>query len=403
MDAKKFANYLSQNNYKIIANPKKTDVIIFITCGAVKKTLADSLRKIKEFQKYKAELIVGGCLPAIEKRLSDIFKGKTIATKDLANVDILFPENKIKFQEINDPNVLFSNQDERMPLGLINIIFRKIRFIEDVYVKMKKHVLKNLYDENSYIYMNMMDLRTFYIIRISWGCTSNCSYCNIIKSTGKLRSKSLEQCLREFKKGLTGNYKKFILTAVDSGAYGIDIKSNLAELLEKMTKNLGEYEISIQSFNPQWVVRYIDQLEQILKRKKIVRITIPIQTSSKRILKLMNRYSEVEKIKDVLIRLKKAYPDLSLCTHLIAGFPTETAEEFKQTLNFVREIDFTAGFIYRFSCNPNTKAENIEPKVSEKQISQNLRYAKKFLKKAGYHVIYLHKPHLFLFEKRKLP
>jgi len=114
----------------------------------------------------------------------------------------------------------------------------------------------------------------------------------------------------------------------------------------------------------------------------------------------MHRFPDTEKIKDVCLRLKKAFPEISLQTHIIAGFPTETEEEFRRTLCFVNECKFSAGFIYRFSFRSGTEAEHLKPKILEEEISQRLKYAKKFLKNERYGIVFIPKLPLFIFDKR---
>jgi tRNA A37 methylthiotransferase MiaB len=400
LDANKICTYLSKNNYRIVDKPEDADIIIFITCAVFDEVTESSLQKVKEFQKYDADLVVAGCLPEIEKeKLSEIFNGKTISTKDLDEIDDLFPENKIKFGYIDDANILFQDLDGYRPIGVIKKICRNVRWIENIYVKVKDHVLKNLFGEHSTIYA-IFSKNSFYRIRASWGCLGNCSYCVIKKAIGPFHSKSLDQCMREFRRGLNEGYKHFVITADDAGSYGLDIGSSFPELLDKMTETPGEYEISIRGLHPRWVIKYIDDLEDILKRGKLTSVDIPIQSGSTRILKLMHRFSDVEKMKDAFIRLKKSSPDVLLNTHVIVGFPTETEGDFKQTLSFIKKISFNEVYTFPFSCKIGSEAENIESKVSLEEMSKRVRYAKRFLKKAGYHVINTPRSRSVLFEKR---
>ena len=404
LDADRICKYLSINGHKIVDKLEDADIILFVTCTAVDETTKISLEKIRKFQKYDAELIVAGCLPIIEKeKLAEIFNGKTIGTKDLNDIDQLFPENKIKFKDTEDANILFQNVNDQRPFGAIKKIFGKSFLIEKIYFKARSHVLKNLLDEHSAVYRFFSISAKYreYCIRISRGCTGNCSYCAIKKAIGSFHSKTLDQCLDEFRNGLKKGYKKFVIVADDAGSYGIDIGTNLPELLNEMTKIEGDYEIVIRSLDPHWVVKYIDDLEEILKRQKIVYVDIAIQSGSSYILKLMRRFSDVEKMRDVFLRLKKSTPNLSLFTHVIVGFPTETMEDLKQTLSFINNVDFNSGLIFPFSCKTGTEVENIEPKISQEEIAKRLRYAKKFLKKAGYNIIYISKINSLLFHKRK--
>jgi len=407
LDTNKVCKYLLKNGYIIVDKPDDADIIFFVTCASVNTAAEGSLNRIKELQKYDAELIVAGCLPAVEsKRLAEIFDGKTISTKDIDKIDSFFPNNKIPYACIDDANFLFQNVDASLPSEVIKKIFREVKWIGDTYAKIIDHILKNLFGEKSLIYnisfhnINKLNKKPYFILRISWGCKGNCSYCVIKNSTGPFRSKSIEECIKEFEKGLDAGYKKFIITAVDPGAYGLDIGSSFSELLDKITMIPGGYEITVRSVNPRWVVKYIDDLEKIVKRQKISQIGIPIQSGSSRILKLMHRFPDTEKMKDVCLRLKKAFPEISLQTHIITGFPTETEEEFRRTLCFVKECKFSAGFVYRFSCRSGTEAEQLKPKIPERQMFQRLKYAKKFLKNEGYGVVFIPKLPLFIFDTR---
>lgn len=157
LDAKKLCTYFSKNNYKIVNKPKDADIIIFLGCAAIDATAEISFNKIKEFQnKYDAELIIGGCVPTIEKeKLSKIFNGKTLPTKNLEKIDILFPENKIKFEDIDDANILFENMDESKFSWMVKEVSRKIRIIGNTYMGIKSHVIKNLFGKQLLSYLSV--------------------------------------------------------------------------------------------------------------------------------------------------------------------------------------------------------------------------------------------------------
>jgi tRNA A37 methylthiotransferase MiaB len=401
LDAGRICTYLSKKNYQIVYKPKDAQMIIFITCAVFQKITEHSLKIIKKFQKYDAELIVAGCLPAIDQeKLNEVFDGRTLITKNLDEIDRFFPSDEIKFCNIDDTNILFPNINESSFTGVLKQITSRITKIETIINQIKEHILKNLFSENSFIYLEFSNI--FYFIRIAEGCLGNCSYCSIKKATGSISSKPLDQCLREFKKGLEDGYRKFVILAEDVGAYGLDVTDSLPKLLDHLTMNPGEYKISIKSIHPCWLVKCIDELEDLLKREKIVFIGIPIQSGSSRILKLMNRYSNTENMKDAIRRVKQSFPEISLYTHVIVGFPSETYDEFSESLDFINNSSIDSGYIYVFSSKPGTEAEKIEPKIPEKEIRNRLKYAKKFLVKAGYKVFYLPKIHFFMFDKKKL-
>lgn len=402
LDANKISKYLIKNKYRITNNPKDADVIIFISCAFRDTTTEYSLNKIKELKKYNAELIVGGCLPVIEpEKLSHIFQGVTITTKELDKIDILFPENIVPFNTIEDGNSLSLITQNHVVNDTKKKLLRKLGCIENIFIMIKNFALKNRFDERSLLYSYLVKKTTCFI-RVSWGCMNNCSYCSIKKAIGIFHSKSLDQCLEEFTEGRRKGYKNFVLTGDDIGAYGLDQGSSFPELLDKLTKNSGEYEIAIQNLNPIWIVRYIDDLEIILKKQKIKNIEIPIQSGSSRLLRLMNRYSDVEKTKNAILRMKTSYPNIWMCTHYILGFPTEIEEEVEESLSFIKECRFSEGYIFPFSLKSGSQAEKIKPFISKEETSKRLVFIKKSLKNAGYKISYLPSMGCYVFNIRNI-
>ena len=398
LDAKKLQLYFRKNKHPVVDKPEDADQIIYITCAYREGITETNLAKIKELKKYDAELIVAGCLPIIEEeRLKEIFQGTTIGTKDLNEIDKLFPENKIKFSSISDAEAI--TQEDYDTHYEENLKLKNIPLINDYYKHFKEFFTRNILNNHLMVYL-FPSKPEFYHVRISWGCMGNCAYCVIRKAIGPLKSKPFNECISDFKTGIEAGYKKIVITADDVGAYGLDIDSDFPKLLDKLTKIPGDYEVSVQDLHPQWVVKYIDKLEPIFKRDKITSINIALQSGSSEILKKMNRYSDVEKMDDALQKLKKSSKKLSFDTHFILGFPTESHKNFLETMDFVKKLDFDMGFIYRFSCKKGTIAETIEPKVSDEEIIKRMHQSRKILKNQKYKVVTLSKDSYYTFYKR---
>ena len=113
----------------------------------------------------------------------------------------------------------------------------------------------------------------------------------------------------------------------------------------------------------------------------------------------MGRYHNIEKIKNALNTIKKIDPDIILHTHIICGFPTETEEEFKETLKFLNDADIDSCFFYAFSCKHGTSAEKMQQNSVE-EIEKRTKYAKKFIKKSGYTVINMEKTRFYAYKRR---
>ncbi len=421
LDGSRLSKYFLKNNYKITQNPEEANLIILVTCAYSTTHAEHSLQLTKKFLQYDAELIVTGCLPDIETtKLQQIFDGKTISTKDLQKIDELFPQNKVKFSEIQDANVLWVNTTENSAVSTLKGIFGKSGTVSKVQQTIDRYLEKNLLldeslDSHDYI-LNYLTARHIkekwdpnlnlhenaYYIKSSEGCLGNCSYCVIKNAIGPLRSKSLDAVMAEFQNGLNRNYKNFIFDADDTGAYGVDLGSNLPELLDKVTNVPGDYAIYLRNIHPIWVVKYVNQLEALLQKHNIRGISCSIQSGNERILKLMQRFSDTEQMKEVFSQLRTVAPDMLLSTECINGFPTETREEFKETLEFIKEADFTLGYIYPFSSRPGSIADQLAPKVDYGEITFRMKDAKKFLEKYGYKNSFL-KYHKILFFSKASP
>lgn len=399
LDANKLCNYFTINGHEIVDKPEKSDLIIFIGCGIFNDTTNYSFKKLEKYKKYNKEIIIVGCLPAMEQeRLKEIFDGKMVSTKELDKnpdiIDSLFPENKIKFRDVKDVNtfyakVTYENLDETTSFGLIKRFLRRIPVIKHMFIKIETLIKK--FDSD----INKKPFR----VRVSWGCKGNCSYCIIKKAIGKLHSKPISECVSEFKNGLEKGYKKFIITGDDTSVYGQDINSSLPELLDEITNIPGDYEITILNLNPLWVSKYIDDFEKILKKGKITCIEVPFQSGSNRILKLMHRYNDVENMKKIFKRLN-SIPNVSIKTHAIIGFPTETWDDLKQTINFIKDVDVKEGMFFKYSCKTGTESEELNPKVPPVEIKKRAKYVKKKLKNFGYQVFH-RTVNVYLFYKNK--
>lgn len=361
LDAQKISDYLKMNGFKIVKNPSRADYIILNTC-AFKKSQEDfAIKKIEEFKKQGKKLIVGGCLPAINKeRLGKVFGGPVFTTTSIDKLDDIFnPE--IKFQELPDTNKMFMR----------SILLDPAHFRDIFRIKFLTFFLRNFHRVRGHIWSKD------YYIRISWGCLGKCSYCGIKNAIGLLKSKSIQECLDEFKKGISQGYRSFTFIADELGSYGLDIETTFPALLKEFLKIEGNYKFYFLDLNPHWIIKYLNELIPIIKTGKVVEIACPVQSGSNKILKLMNRPNKAEEIRDALNKVRKAYPKLIITTQIIVGFPGETEEDFDKTIKLVKDINADYTSLYPYSERPNTSAVSLPHKVSQEIIRKRIKKAKK--------------------------
>jgi tRNA A37 methylthiotransferase MiaB len=418
LDCQRLYEYFWKNHYPIVTNPVEADVILLVTCAYSTKHAELSLQAVKRFSKYRAEVVVIGCLPAIEpEQLRNIFNGKIVSTEHLNRIQELFPGNIVNFEEMTDAHSPWQNIFEfetisalkrTFPTGTlpdkikskIGLNFQSL-LLQSKSTNCKNNLAKFLLAKRIKEKLNLpLQLHNeAFFIRTSWGCLGNCSYCVIKKAIGPLRSKPIKDVISDFETGLRLHYTNFIFDADDIGSYGLDIGTTFPVLLQNILTIKGDYKIHIRNIHPTWVVTYVESLKSMVQSGKIQGIGCSIQSGNPRILRLMHRYPDTEKVKTTLQDLQQSCPNLVLATECINGFPTETFEEFQDTLQFLNEVNFSLGYIFPFSSRPGTPAERLEPKIKIDEIKARMTYADQYLRKNGYENIILKKHNILLFSK----
>lgn len=205
-------------------------------------------------------------------------------------------------------------------------------------------------------------------IRVAQGCNSQCSYCAIRFAVGPLTSKPLDIILSEFERGLEAGFRKYYLLADDVGAYGEDIGSSVLELLTTLLNHPGSFRISMHDVNPQWFVRYFDQLRELFvaNAEKIGFVGIPVQSGSDRVLKLMRREYTKSDLTRCLTELRHHLPNLVMMTHVMVGFPGETDEDLAETIDLIRTARFNAWTVYSYDDRPGTPSASMPDQIPER-------------------------------------
>lgn len=287
---------------------KDAEIIVINTCGVKEQTenkiykyITDSILPLKN-----KEIIVCGCLVDINSE----------------KLRKLLP--KAKFFGIKDKQKLVS------------------------YLEKNKPKLKNKKIEKTEI--------TKAII-IANGCLGNCSYCAVKFARGKLESKPIKKIIAEIKDAIDSGTKEILLTAQDTACYGLDINTNIAELLKEASKINGNFKIRLGMGNPQHLKKYKKEIVEIFKSEKIYKfLHVPVQSGSDSVLRKMNRYYTKKEYLELVNYFRKNIKELTLATDIIVGFPTETEKDFKETLDLIKKCKFDIVNISRFGQRKNIEA-----------------------------------------------
>lgn len=254
--------------------------------------------------------------------------------------------------------------------------------------KEKINVVKNIRTQKEFETINIKDIKskTRAYIKIQDGCNQFCSYCIIPYARGPIRSRDLDDIIKETKKLAEAGFKEIVLTGIHVASYGKDKKDiSLIEVLEEIGKIDKIQRIRLSSIEPTLIDH--DFMERIVKIGKVCdHFHLSLQSGSPTVLKRMNRKYTPEEYKNIVDIIRQYMPNAGITTDIIVGFPGETEEEFNETYEFVKEIGFSRIHVFKYSPRRGTPAAKHENQVdgniksirSERLISLGEEQMKKF-------------------------
>lgn len=243
-----------------------------------------------------------------------------------------------------------------------------LNHIEDV------DIIKNI-EDNGFVCDNFNDIlhktnRTRAYVKIQDGCNCFCTYCIIPYLRGRSRSRNIDEIINEINE-LKNHTKEIVLTGINLMSYGLDLGTNLLELIKKM-KNI-DVRIRLGSFYVEGLNREL--LKALFDLKQFCpHFHLSLQSGDNEVLKNMNRHYTTDMFKEKINLIRSFDNNAAITTDIIVGFPTETHEQFENTTNFVKEIGFSDIHIFPFSKREGTVAAKWEclPKQIIKQREEKL-------------------------------
>ncbi|NIP36714.1 MAG: radical SAM protein, partial [Thermoplasmata archaeon] len=187
-------------------------------------------------------------------------------------------------------------------------------------------------------------LRTDAIVPIASGCLGRCTYCITRFAWGALASSPVDKVVGQAREWLGQGFREVQMTAQDTGAWGRDLGDgqrlpDLMRAVASIDDAPAEYRVRVGMLNPDSLEPIFDEFVDVLQMPRVYRfVHLPVQAGSDRILDLMRRHYNVAQWEDLVVRLRKAVPDITLHTDVICGFPGEEDEEFEATLDLIRRV-----------------------------------------------------------------
>jgi len=327
---------LKKNGYEIVEEPDEADVIVLATCTVIDTTEQRMLSRLREFKKTGKKIVVTGCMASVQSEL---------VKKVCSNAQILPPDSVHQ---------------------IVNLL-------------KNKEVVKKRVDKTRFFkHYNSLSAP----VLISEGCRFSCSYCITTLARGELRSYPENGIVDDIKNALLQGCKEIQLTSQDTASYGVDRQSSLAHLLKKISAVKGDYRIRIGMMNPRSVLENIDLIVESFNYPQVYKfLHLPVQSGDNEILKKMRRGYTVEEFNEIVEKFRKKYPDMTISTDVIVGFPSETDEKFQKTIDLIKKIKPDITNITRFSARPFTDAKKLVGRVKTETVKKRSKTLSEFTRR----------------------
>ncbi len=202
-------------------------------------------------------------------------------------------------------------------------------------------------------------------VKIAQGCEGRCSYCVVRLARGRTLSRPIKAIEREIELRVRHGAKQVLLAAQDAGVYGVDIGSSLPELINVLCNLKCDFKMRIGMMSVRSVCEIKNDLLDVFDHPKVYKfVHLPVQSGSNRVLRLMKRGHTVLDFERCVSTFARRFPELTISTDFIVGFPTETESDFRSTLELLRRAKPVKVNITRFSPRSGTDAAALEPVTS---------------------------------------
>ena len=329
-DSEVLAGCLAQAGFQLATSEAEADLLIYNTCavkGPTENRIIDDLKRVPKGKK----IIVAGCLPVISfERL----------------------QREVRFDGAVGPSVGF---------GIVDVVSR-------VSAGEKVVELSNLNCKPKLDLPRMKSNPVISVVPVNYGCLGSCTYCCVVFARGHLRSYSIKEVVERVESDLALGTKEFWVTSQDAACYGRDLHLTLADLLLALGDLAGDFKVRVGMMTPNMVVDMQAKLVGAFRSDKVFKfLHLPVQNGDDQMLKRMRRFYTVAQFREIVYAFKAEFPDLTLATDVIVGFPGETAEAFENTLRLLAEVKPDVVNVSKFFARPKTAAAQIQDGLVDRE------------------------------------
>lgn len=316
-DSEIISGLIVNGGHTIVKDPDDSDLGVIVTCSVKDATANRMIHRIKKLK--SKPLIVAGCLPKAEyssvKKFAD-------------NASMLGPNSLGQTLDVVNSTLSGRRTIQLQDTDISKTGLPKIRLNPAVG-----------------------------IVEIASGCMSECTFCQTKIAKGDLQSYRPGDIVRQVKSEIDDGCKEIWLTSTDNGCYGLDIGATLPELVGAVSQIPGDFMIRVGMMNPMYMPRISGPLIDSYDDDKVYKfIHVPVQAGNDRVLNEMKRGHTTHTFRDITRRIRQRFPVFTISTDIIVGFPSETAQDFEDTVGLLEQTRPDIINISRYSQRPGTEA-----------------------------------------------
>lgn len=314
---------LEKRGHTAVTSPDNADVIVVNSCTVTAESVRKTRQTVRKLKKQNPEsiIILTGCASQAEPQITD----------DLPDADIIMGNRTNT--EIADVLENFLNDSD-------NRLYRKEHLTGDPF----KGTGITRFDGHTRAFLKIQD-----------GCDRFCSYCLIPTARGRSRSKPLKDIDIELKSLSENGFKEIVFVGINLSDYGKNTPYSLPDALMLAEKHTNIKRVRLGSLEPDHITD-----EMIAELKKVTKLCpqfhISAQSGSDSVLKAMNRHYSAAEYEELAHKLRTAFPDATITTDILVGFPTESEDNFDETVQFVKRVGFEKTHIFPYSVREGTRA-----------------------------------------------
>lgn len=323
-DGEVLAGCLAEAGYELVDSPLRAEIVIYNTCAVKGPTENRMIELLRRVPKSKT-LVVAGCLPLI-------------------NFERLVKE--VRFDGVIGPAA---------GKEVVEVVKRVLSGEKVVALKDASAAKPSLNSPRKPINPLVS------IIPVNYGCLGSCAYCCVVFARGHLRSYGLEEIVDRVRQDLALGVREFWITSQDVACYGLDLGTNLAKLLRTISSIDGNFKVRVGMMTPNMTMSILNELIETFKAEKIFKfIHLPVQSGDNQVLQRMRRFYTAEDFKKIVEAFREGIPEITIATDVICGFPGESEEAFKKTLQLIEEVKPDIVNVSKFFVRPGTAAAKME-------------------------------------------